>query len=223
MEQFSVKEKFGNEINQVWDYKVFDDIAVRERGYAVQDNILINSLLFIGINPSFGGEVGNFFYDNDQQGKVHKYFRKFQDISAKVELPWSHFDLLFVKETQQSKIEEICSEKNGIDFIVRQLEISKRVIELAQPIMIVVNNTLARKFLGFNKDKAKNQDIWLDYDFEFDNNIGTYIIKSGPLENVPVFFTSMLTGQRALDNGSYERLIWHINFAIEKLSVKYKL
>jgi len=38
------------------------------------------------------------------------------------------------------------------------------------------------------------------------------------LKNVPIFFTSMLTGQRALDNGSFERLIWHINFVLGKIS-----
>jgi hypothetical protein len=34
------------------------------------------------------------------------------------------------------------------------------------------------------------------------------------LENIPIFFTSMLTGQRALDKGSYARLIWHIKYAL---------
>jgi len=59
----------------------------------------------------------------------------------------------------------------------------------------------------------------MDFGFEFDDEIGTYrIIKNDKLKHTPVFFTSMLTGQRALDLGSYERLIWHILFVLKKLN-----
>lgn len=52
----------------------------------------------------------------------------------------------------------------------------------------------------------------MNFAFKFDNNIGTHIITEPEiLASVPVFFTSMLSGQRALDIGSFERLKWHIN------------
>ncbi len=70
--------------------------------------------------------------------------------------------------------------------------------------MVVVNNTLSREFLGKN-------NAWLNYNFEENENIGTQTYK-----NIPFFFTSMLTGQRALDIGSFERLIWHINYIKKK-------
>ncbi len=76
------------------------------------------------------------------------------------------------------------------------------------PKIIVVDNTLARTFLG--KDKVGEVDIWLDYEFKFDEEIGTYL-----WNNIPVFFTSMLTGQRALDNGSFERLKWQVKRALK--------
>jgi hypothetical protein len=103
-----------------------------------------------------------------------------------------------------------------LDFIYKQLEISKQVIELARPKIIVVNNSLARKYLGLDKNIDRNENIWMNFTFDFDPNIGTYLISEGVLKNTPVFFTSMLTGQRALDRGSYERLMWHINFVLEK-------
>ena len=60
------------------------------------------------------------------------------------------------------------------------------------------------------KDKAFNPDA---FDFCFDEEIGTYrIVNNSSLEGTPVFFSSMLTRQRALDLGSLERLEWHIRF-----------
>jgi hypothetical protein len=38
---------------------------------------------------------------------------------------------------------------------------------------------------------------------------------TGMEKEVPVFFTSMLSGQRALDRRSYERLVWHIKRAVK--------
>ena len=47
---------------------------------------------------------------------------------------------------------------------------------------------------------------------EFDDTIGTYRIINNPdFKDTIVFFSGMLTGQRALDNGSFERLKWHLN------------
>jgi hypothetical protein len=84
----------------------------------------------------------------------------------------------------------------------------EKVIEEAKPKLFIVNNTLSRKFLG--KDKVNNNNVWMDLDFVWDKKIGTYRYK-----NIPFYFTSMLTGQRALDLGSYERLIWQIKLVTE--------
>lgn len=61
--------------------------------------------------------------------------------------------------------------------------------------------------------------------FLFDDKIGTHRITGNKefetvLKGTPVFFTSMLTGQRALDNGSFERLGWHINKVKKKFENK---
>ena len=212
---FSVKKNYGKKIDELWENEKFSEIKIKERGYAIQDYIHTNSLMFIGINPSYNGISESFFYNNINN-EIHPYFRKFQEISEIVDIPWTHFDLIFVRETQQNEIEKIYSQQNGLDFIYKQLEISKQVIELARPKIIVVNNSLARKYLGLDKNIDRNENIWMNFTFDFDPNIGTYLISEGVLKNTPVFFTSMLTGQRALDRGSYERLMWHINFVLEK-------
>jgi hypothetical protein len=222
MQQFSTKEKFETDINNIWDNPKYADVPFRQYGYAIQDEIITNALLFIGLNPSRGDEHEmRFFYNNEQQGRtVHKYFLKFQDISESVNMPWAHFDLLFVRETNQANIPMLFHAQNGTDFVLDQLRLAEKVIEMAKPKIIVVNNTMARWFLGkdrhFDPKMNREEGVWLGWHFEFDHKIGTYRIVNHPkLSGVPIFFTSMLTGQRALDRGSYERLIWHIQFVMQ--------
>lgn len=222
-----VENIYGTDINKLWNNQKFKEISVIHRGYAIPKKIIENALMFVGINPSYS-DINNenecFFYELEQQGKGHKYFKKFKEISKEINMPWAHIDLLFLKERKQEKIEKLYSEKNGTEFIFEQLKISKKILESAKPKIIVVNNTLSRKYLGFEKDIEKSKDIWIGLDFSFDDEIGTHRIRNNEsLEDVPVFFTSMLTGQRALDKGSLERLIWHIKFIDEKLNSKLKL
>lgn len=182
-----------------------------------------NSIIFIGLNPSLSKDeetrlIENnvkieFYKHNSEKANNNKYFYKIIDVAEKTNQTWGHFDLLYFRETKQEKIAKLIGDKKGLDFIFKQLLISKivleKIIEEANPKLFVVNNTLSRKFLG--KEKLYNNDIWMDLDFVWDNNIGTYRYK-----NIPFYFTSMLTGQRALDLGSYERLIWQIKLVTEQ-------
>lgn len=201
---FSIKKDFGNLVEGIWQDKKFDSIEIKERGFAVQDNIEHNALMFIGINPSYGGVPDCVFYENSH-GEIHKYFKKFKEISLKVGINWTHLDLLFVRETSQNVVKISDRSKIGHDFIDEQLKVSKKIIELSKPLILVVNNTYARDLLisdSFSTSK---------YEFEFDEVLGTErIVNHEILSGTPVFFTSMLTGQRALDLGSYRRLVWHI-------------
>lgn len=116
-------------------------------------------------------------------------------------MQWSHFDLLFLRETNQNNIKQMHNDILGREFLNEQLKISKKVIENSQPKIIVISNAFARDLFLYE----------CKFETFFDDTIGTHsIINNTQLEGTPVFFTSMLTGQRALDNGSYERLIWHI-------------
>jgi hypothetical protein len=201
VEKFSIKQDFKNEIDGIWKNPMYQHINFLERGYAMQDEIFTNAILFVGINPSFSGKLEHksHFYNNEQDGKIYSYFRKFQDISKKVGIKWAHLDLLFIRETNQRNVENIFAIENGWEFIHDQLNLAKEIIEKAQPKVIVVSNSLAGRLLNSK------------FSFEFCNDSGTHkIVNKGDLENTPTFFTSMLTGQRALDLGSYERLVWHI-------------
>lgn len=224
MAVFSVKEKFEAHINHIWDDPKYADVPFRKYGYAIQDEMVTGELLFIGLNPSRNNEIEErHFYNNEQDSNdLHKYFVKFQDISNAVNMQWAHIDLLFIRETKQENIPTLFQAPNGIDFVLNQLSISEQVIGLVQPKIIVVNNTMARWFLGkdryFNQKTNQEEGIWLGWRFEFFEKLGTYRIVEHPtLKNTPIFFTSMLTGQRALDRGSYERLKWHIGFVRDQI------
>ncbi len=207
---FHVREKFGIQIEEIWRDKRFESIDIKGRGFAVQDDIKQNALMFVGINPSYDGIPGCTFYDNSS-GKIHKYFTKFQDISLCVGLDWTHLDMLFIRETSQNVIKALANSQIGHDFIDEQLRISKKILELAKPQILIVNNTYARDLL------FADSFLTTRYEFEFDEVLGTErIINHDILSGTPVFFTSMLTGQRALDLGSYRRLVWHIKY-VKKL------
>jgi hypothetical protein len=177
-------------------------------------------LLFVGINPSFGEDAGSHRGTYTKNDVDHAYFKPFQQITGelaktyKQNIRWSHIDLLVFRETDQSYIRKhLFKLPEGIGFIVDQLEISKKKLEFFRPKVIVVANTMAKELLGRNRgiENGKEYGVWMGYHFEFDQTIGTDVITTeGPLKGTKVFFTSMLSGQRALDNGSKERLIWHI-------------
>lgn len=119
---------------------------------------------------------------------------------------------------------------NGKPFLNEQLDISFDIIQKAKPKLIVVTNALAAEFFGKMKSIHHSNNfekIWRGYNlfFEdeqkqtFDPSIGAYRINLGD-QNVPLILSGMLSGQRALDIGSFERLKWQIKFILEGKSVK---
>lgn len=214
MEEMNIETNYGTRFSELWDDTRFADIDVLRRGYLFDRAIKINSLLFIGINPSIdkGKSVSErIFCDNSPENQSHPYFKKFPNVAKKAGLAWSHFDLLGIRETKQNKISELLTIHNGSTFVDEHLKISKEIIIAAKPKIIVVSNTLARDLMGYDNNPKEDKRVCMDFDFKFDDKIGTYLITNNGLEGTPVFFSSMLTGQRALDKGSFERLIWHVN------------
>jgi hypothetical protein len=210
----AIKEKYLH-LDQVLETPIIS------RGLIAPDFIKSNSIMFLGINPSFKEEdekCNVCFYPNEG---IHNYFDKFKDIQEKInkniKINWTHLDLLFFRETNQKTVDKIIKEKTtGIQFIWEQLTLSKQLLDLSEPQIIVASNTKVRELLGFDQNPEKTKGVWMGYEFKFDDEIGTHrIITNGPLFSVPIFFTSMLTGQRALDKGSFKRLVWHIDFVLK--------
>lgn len=160
-------------------------------------------VLFIGLNPSFREKQAKkeeYYKSFDATNNNDQYFRRFP-LLVENKNDWTFLDLLYIRETRQRNIENFY--KREPDFIKQQLEISKEIIKKINPEIIVVCDTFARNLLKSNM---------MNFEFEFDYTIGTYRIINNPdFKDTIVFFSGMLTGQRALDNGSFERLKWHLN------------
>jgi predicted DNA-binding protein YlxM (UPF0122 family) len=222
-------------INEIWEK--YDEI-VSVPPIAVSE-VPKNGIIFVGINPSLGEKdrlelekvedkkIEFYPSPSSEIEKPHPYFKKFIKVHEEVGLPWGHIDLLYIRETQQSKINDMIKDENSIHFIYEQTQVTRTVIDEiiknANPKVFVVNNTLARGLLGRYKTKdgifpnniPEGQKHWIDYQFEWNDEYGTFFLKE---HNIPFFFSSMFTGQRALDNGSFERLIWHMKYVLEKLN-----
>ncbi len=204
------KAHIEEDLKEIWQEESFTHL-LNERNFLYPETIDTNVLLFIGINPGYSDDTAHVIsYPLEKTDNKIPYFKKLNEVATLCDTDWTHLDLLFLRETDQSYIHKILRQQNGVPFISKQLELSDKLIRLAGPKVIVVSNVLAGIFLGKEKDKAKNQDVWLDYEFTFDDEIGTY-----RWNGIPVFFSSMLSGQRALDKGSRERLIWQIRRAIQ--------
>lgn len=191
-------------------------------------------LLFVGINPSFSADglkrlhgkdtdIHEFYkypsakeeIDMEHHLAIEKlaadnyaYFAKFRELARSLDLEWDHLDLLSVRETNQALIKKSIFDKleNPLPFAESQLRVSEAILRQSQPVAIVVANAFASRL--FKKR----------FELTFDHEAGCYRVALGN-RSVPVFLTSMLTGQRALDTFSYKRLIWHIRFVLKKCSI----
>ena len=211
MSVYSVKSNQIKAINQLWNQAKKNGWPFSERGYVCHDIVEKEAILFIGINPSFSESKSkheNIFINLDQEGKINgklfPYFKKFPIIANKIKYKWTHCDLLMVRETQQKKVKELY--KTHEQFVLRQLSVAKKTIIEADPKIIVVCNAYACEL--FKKHIFKTT---------FDPKIGTHVIQNKELKGKIVFYSSMLTGQRALDLGSLERLQWHLRMITSNL------
>lgn len=198
--------------------------TLKDRGYVFQydDDETECDLLFIGINPSYD-EKDVSTQTHYGRNTARAYFKPFGDIHDQLResltidqyTNWTHLDLFVHRETNQNKIKELMSEPIGCNFIIENLEITKKRLIHIKPKVIVVSNALAREFSGKNRGFNKNGEaygVWMGLEFdEMDEEFGTFKVTNEPeLVNTHFLFSSMLSGQRALDTGSRERLVWQV-------------
>lgn len=219
-------EQLKSDYQEIWnkyEENLFPEVL--KRGFLFQfDCVQEPDVLFIGINPSFDKSKPDLRQHYKRENVLPlPYFNAFENIKITLEkdyytnrnVTWTHLDLLVFRETNQKFVDVFIKDKElGVPFVWDQLMVAKKILEYIKPKVIVVSNTKARALLGKDRSTSKGTEVgvWMGYHFEFDTKIGTdRITTEGVLQNTPVFFTSMLSGQRAIDNGSKERLVWHID------------
>lgn len=207
-----------------------NDILV-ERGVKVEESNPEGCLLFIGINPSFkNGDLmpsspeykSTYPWDIPDE-KTHSYFIKSKRIanSEGIHLPYGHHDLFPIREANQKVIENmfdtdskgsLITKNDYNSFIKESLSWSQETIRECNPKIIVVINAFASRIvfdyslLGFIPEKRWNEDLGVDF-IQINGNM------------VPIMFSGMLSGQRALDNQSEFRLMWHIRHVLRHLEL----
>lgn len=190
------------------------------------------SVLYVGLNPSFNlkgiknflTKKNNKFLSIDDIEEIfiftninakkdtiigiekialenYSYFKKFSELSEAIDSSWNHIDLYSFRLTNQKELISL-KEIHKI-FFEAQLKINLKLINSIDPKYIVVVNAYASSIV---KDELG---------LEWCNDIGTYLYK----EKIPVFLSGMITGQRALDNESYKRLLWHLK-NVNKIMLK---
>ena len=198
------------------------------------DELGKNRVTFIGLNPSFseawyksklqgteyeGIDIREFYsfpessiFEMERSlaierlmRTVYPYFNTFKELMLKLGDEWNHIDLFYFRETSQKDCKKYIFIRDPLlnQFAEEQLDITKRLLERIVPKVIVVANALASRIY---KDS---------YGLEFDDEYGCYFTEIGG-KRVPTFLTSMLSGQRALDIFSRERLSWHIRKVLDK-------
>lgn len=204
----------------------FDHLLDRKIGVHYDKDEQEADILFVGINPSYmgGDNDTHFFFDRTSKNPYFNALKRMRDDIDK-SLTWTHIDILVFKETDQKYIDELFKKPNGVSFIFEQIEIAKKRIAHIKPKVILVANTKARQFMGkdrivFKDEGRPDENVWMGLNFEFDEEMGCDVIRASTdtpeaLEGTPVFFSSMLSGQRALDRGSWERLAWQMRRVLE--------
>lgn len=221
-----MRNLFVRDYQTIWDkflsLESFEFKDVLKRDFLFQfDDVKNPDVVFVGINPSYGGGIDDrktYCIDSLKTS----YFKPFKDILDTIhlnvsrEIKWTHLDLLVFRETRQDFItKKLFKNHNGRIFLKEQLVVSISLLEYYNPKIIVVSNALARRL--FKKETGIRELDDFGYIFEFNNDFGTDVISKGFLKGTPVFFTSMLSGQRALDTGSRQRLEWHIAKVLEDI------
>ncbi len=125
-----------------------------------------------------------------------------QDTACKLNVKLCHHDLFSVRETTQNKIIGLRSDPAFKGFFNDQLSLTLQIIKEAEPEIIVAINAGVRDIICSEK---------LFGSMNWDELLGADILTDlCPGKRIPILFSSMISGQRALDRGSYNSLLWHI-------------
>jgi hypothetical protein len=192
------------------------------------------SLVFVGMNPSFSSkgwkslirrstapelDPHTFFQWPSPQdfdiSLAHKlealahehypFFAPHRALAEALKTTWEHFDIFAYRETEQAKMRTLAMVDRGeielTEFGKQQFSLFEELLALAKPSAVVVVNALASQV--YLKMRRPN----------FDSNLGYHKDRDS---QAPVFFSGMLTGARALDRFSKDRLFWQVASALGK-------
>jgi hypothetical protein len=210
IKMMNIKSMYGTKLTELLkNYQAKNELLAKN-GFLVFEELKANAMLFLGINPSNVENIEKNYSVKKESGiywakeafkNEYPYYKPFDNLANGMK--WSHLDIYFSCEKKLENLKEL----ENSDFLKEQFNISKIIIQKLAPKMIVVVNAYASHIIQEDKD----------FGCEFDDEIGTY--RTRKYNNIPIFFSGMITGQRALDIFSRERLKWHIGFVQKKNNI----
>lgn len=176
------------------------------------DDTVRNGLLFVSCNPS-GTDTDFYEQNNKIDYKEVMWYPKKKDTSGFLGAlkkfaehcgyngNYSKLDVFCVVKKSQDDVED--HYKKHKDVYEEMFDIFVSTVEKLEPKVIVVPNAFIRDL--FQNDFSEK----IGYDKDQEPNCGGHKAKFGNHETY-IFFTSMLSGVRALDVGSRELLEWAV-------------
>lgn len=233
---------FNRKLLELWSETAVHELPTK-RCPLIYPSMRKGCLLFVGLNPSYTVSGDSFMLEGKEYSfdkhfrwneKTFKeeflekelnrlrskeiiysapYFTPLTQIAQNCGLHFEHIDLFAVRETKQGVLRkslEIEEVKGGgmriSDFAQRQIDIAFELMTKLEPKLIMVVNALAARLFLTECERSGRLMIF--------NDERGYHVTTSDFRQVPVFFSGMLSGQRALDRFSRERLSWHAKRAI---------
>lgn len=179
--------RIENRLTKIWEkYSNLVNSEIITRKPIFSADGVTDSILFIGINPSFNSsDDTTFLKSNDEKSLMYgsfyqipdapEYFKVLENFSNQVNKGYTHINLLYARENNRDLL--LNSDHN---FIREQLELTYETILKIKPIAIVF-------FSDYCKNLIFGHDRWVNPN----NELNDHYILNGT--SFPVFFTNDIT------------------------------
>lgn len=210
-------KEYANTIEGIWKKYQPMNIKLAELQPLCYTEVPKSGLLIIGLNPAFNPDADKTPFlgkchpeqssnlkmqaKNDKIGyhtALKKFVTQINGSSDKKELAWGHIDLFFFRWRDSGFVKKQRKIKEHEAFYNEQIELTKKMTLSRTPKVIMVNNAYS-SYLIFRHWMNEDESL-------FDEKIGTY-----RFNGIPIFFSGMLSGQRALDIHNRKRMAWQIS------------
>lgn len=186
-------ERIEKKLSEIWNrYKGKIDNQIISRKPIFSADGVNDSILFVGINPSYNPSDDNtFIKSNDGNSLMYgsfyqlpdspEYFKALEFFANKVNKGYTHINLLYAREDNRDLL--LSTDHN---FICEQLELTYETISKIKPVAIFF-------FSDYCKDLIFGADRWVNPNSESNGN---YILNG---TDFPVFFTNDITSMTAME------------------------
>ncbi len=168
---------------EIWSQDYINTLPalIKDRGFDYSENDKQKDILITGFNPSFDpketeSKSTNFNNIlNTEKPDTHYWYpirKMLFDEESNIDLRpnAAYLDLFYFREQEQTFLtKHILKNKNGIPFVVDQMNLTQHIIEdVIKPKLIIVKNKESWAYWG----KLANEGfIWMGYQFEFIQNM----------------------------------------------------